>query len=180
MTGHAANTSRLTRRKKIVFIFIAIVGGSILLLLIGELCLRLIWTAPPLPLPVHSLKNDPHTVTALVPNYEGYFNSGGRQTRFKTNSMGQRDREHTLQKAANTFRILVLGDSYVQGHGVEYEDMFATRLESHLAERYDSKKIEVIKAGVGGWGPVNELNYLKHYGIEYNPDLVIVCFFRRE
>ena len=38
-----------------------------------------------------------------------------------------------------------------------------------------AKRIEVINAGVSGWGTDDELRYLTEYGLKYQPDLVVVA-----
>lgn len=55
--------------------------------------------------------------------------------------------------------------------------MFLTIAESSLRPPRGHDRVEIIKAGTGGWGPVNELNYLLKYGGLYDPDLVVVFFF---
>jgi hypothetical protein len=56
----------------------------------------------------------------------------------KTNSLGPRDHEHDLSKKDMT-RILLLGDSFVFGHGINMEDHFCTKFKgpfNQSEERY--------------------------------------------
>ncbi len=95
----------------------------------------------------------------------------------KHNSFGLRNPETTLEKPANTFRILYLGDSFVQGYGVAEEKSFVRTLEKKLNEKYSgSPKIEVINAGVPNYSPLIEYLYLKNEGVKFSPDLVILEF----
>lgn len=89
------------------------------------------------------------------------------------NSAGMRDREHALAKPDGSFRILVLGDSFMEAYQVAFEETFSSLLEGSLTERA-GREVEVINAGVSGWGTADELRYLTHYGLEYEPDLVLV------
>ncbi len=176
-THPAAPIKRLPPARRRLFILLSICLCAGFCLLISELALRIFQGAPDLPLPGGSLRNDPHTGTAMVSNYTGLFRTAGRTTRFTTNRQGLRDVERDYQKDIQTCRILMLGDSYAQGHGVEYEEMFPTILERTLPALEGFDKIEIIKAAVGGWGPVNELAYLASEGRHYQPDMVIVTFF---
>jgi len=96
---------------------------------------------------------------------EGYFNSHGF-----------RDVERTYAKPKDTFRILVLGDSYVEAFQVALEKSFPSILEKKLNENGNGKKIEVLNLGQSGFGTSDEyLRYLNE-GVKYSPDLVLVAF----
>lgn len=95
-------------------------------------------------------------------------------TTMRINSVGLRDREHTLEKPAGVFRILVLGDSFMEAVQVEFEQSLPGLLETGLAAA-TGKRIEVINGGVSGWGTEDELRYLTRYGLRYAPDLVLVA-----
>ena len=114
----------------------------------------------------------------LAKNSRGVFRDTQNEyiARADTNSLGMRDYEYG-EKGENTFRILVLGDSFTFGAGVEFEDTFVKQLESILRQKNDGKKYEVINAGVMGYGTDQEYYYLKEWGFKLKPDLVIVAFY---
>lgn len=99
--------------------------------------------------------------------------------RVRTNGKGLREKEFSQEKPHNTTRILVLGDSFVYGWGVNRSDRFTEVLERKLQSRH-SRDIEIINAGVPGWGMKDYFNYLKHRGIKYEPDMVIVSFISND
>lgn len=88
------------------------------------------------------------------------------------NSHGLRDVEHDEAKPPGVFRILVLGDSYMEGIQVELEKTFPRVLERELAAR----RVEVINASVADWGTDNQLVYFRERGRRYSPDLVLLAF----
>ena len=90
-------------------------------------------------------------------------------TTFTTNSRGLRDREHSIEKPPGTLRVVVLGDSFAWGYGVNDDVVFPRLLESQLAG------VEVINLGVAGYGLRQEFAYLKLEGMRYEPDLVILA-----
>jgi len=97
-----------------------------------------------------------------------------------TNSLGLRDKEYAVPKPPGTYRIMVLGDSVTLGWGVEEGSCYAKRLEALLNENLSGKthvRYEVINAGVGNYGTVQEWAYFKEEGRELDPDMVIVGFF---
>jgi hypothetical protein len=95
----------------------------------------------------------------------------------KLNSVGMHDGEHAQAKPEGTFRILMLGDSFVQGTQVREEETAHQVLENLLNEQDSGQKFEVISAGVGGWGTGQQLLYYRSEGRAYRPDLVILMLF---
>ena len=73
----------------------------------------------------------PGVVFELKPNLDTYF----KLKVFRTNSRGLRDREHTLQKPPNSFRVAVVGSSYTLPAGVAIEDAFHSLLEERLTKQ---------------------------------------------
>ena len=95
------------------------------------------------------------------------------------NSDGLRDVQRaTLDKPPGVFRILLLGNSYVEGLRVPLEQTFGKVLEQQLnAGAPVGRRFEVIPAGVSGWGTDQELLWLREHGAAYQPDLVLLAFF---
>jgi lysophospholipase L1-like esterase len=91
-----------------------------------------------------------------------------------TNSAGMRDHEHDLTKPPGVYRILVLGDSFMEAHQVKFGDAFVSVLEQRLTEGAH-RPVEVINASVSGWGTDDELAYFVREGIKYRPDLILVA-----
>lgn len=96
----------------------------------------------------------------------------------KLNSQGFRDREHTYNKGKGIFRIAVLGDSFCEQLEMPLKQLFPSVLERKLnSDSEVSKPIEIINLGIGGFGTAQEYLTLKHYGLKYQPDFVILEFF---
>jgi hypothetical protein len=109
-------------------------------------------------------------------NPRGYFDAGNTIDH-DFNSVGWRDTEHAEEKPKNTYRILGLGDSYLYGQGVRFEDICLTRLARRLtAASTRGIKTEAINAGLSGYNTANERDLLLQRGLAYDPDLVIVHF----
>ena len=91
----------------------------------------------------------------------------------KTNSFGLRDQEYTTELNGSKKKILLLGDSFTFGYGVEQEDTYANLLEKLLGDNY-----VVINAGYAdGYSPDTEYIYLKEKGLKFNPDVLLLGFF---
>ena len=118
---------------------------------------------------------DSYLVHSFIPNSECYVSAKEWNVTYKINSHGLRDYEHTWEKPLDTYRILIIGDSFTEGQGVEIEQTYGKLLESKLNDQSD-KNIEIIIAGMAGWSPLPKYLYLGKYGLNYSPDLVILMF----
>ncbi len=95
----------------------------------------------------------------------------------KINSKGLRDYDYTFSKPANTYRILVLGDSITFGWGVELKDTYSKCLERKLNQAGLGAKFEVINTGVGNYNLKAEIEFLKREGLKYQPDMIVLGYF---
>jgi hypothetical protein len=95
---------------------------------------------------------------------------------FRLNSHGLREEEFPLVRPAGTFRILVLGDSMVASEGLQLDKPFVAVLEKGLNKALPGRTFHTINAGHAGYNLVQELGYLRHYGLKFQPNLVIVAY----
>ena len=159
---------------------VAIGVGTVVFLLFGELAVRLMgyqaiydtysrpsvfWIHDPLLGWVH----EPNSVgTYLGPRpWPVEFESTVR-----INSLGLRGPEVT-DVPKGGYRVLVLGDSLTAGFEVEYEETFTAVLEQLLSQEMGAA-VQVINAGVRGYGTDQELLYYRERGRKLEPHLVIL------
>jgi lysophospholipase L1-like esterase len=95
------------------------------------------------------------------------------------NSRGLRDREYSLEKPSGVHRIVMLGDSTTFGWGVPGEQTVAKILERELnrSGKAGLPRFEVLNAGVGNYGTVQEYTHYLTLDRAYQPDLVILEYF---
>lgn len=104
--------------------------------------------------------------------------SGEFENRVKNNRRGLHDIERPLTKPENTFRVLILADSYGQAREVPLEENFARQLAARLnAAAPDGITVDVINAGHFGLGTTQEYLYYREEGHRYDPDLVLLGFY---
>jgi lysophospholipase L1-like esterase len=94
----------------------------------------------------------------------------------KINNLGWRDKERSLTKPANTFRVAVLGDSFVEAFQVELDRTFPILSENEL-NRGTSKRVEIMNFGLSGYTQTEELLILQNELEKYAPDMVMLFFF---
>jgi lysophospholipase L1-like esterase len=123
---------------------------------------------------------DPTLHHRMASNWSGFFPEeivqqvGRSNVPIRTNSLGLRSPEVDRAKPPGTFRILVLGDSVTFGWSLRGEDTYVSQLASLLATLRPDQRVEVINAGVSGYGTWQELRWLKDTGLSLAPDVVIV------
>jgi len=111
---------------------------------------------------------------SFIPGASGHYKTTEFDVIYRINSHGLRDREISIRKPAGTRRLLMLGDSFTEGDGVEYEESFSYRLQQLLDSTALPERWEVINAGVGSYSPLLEYLYLTHRGLALQPDMVVL------
>jgi lysophospholipase L1-like esterase len=146
-----------------------IVISTLFALFLSEMALRLMGFKPMYVSPERDRfwKYDSLLGWAHQPGQEGIFETPQFRTTVRINEKGLRDPEHSYERQNDIERILVLGDSFAWGYGVEESERFSQRLEKSL-------DVEVINAGVSGYSTDQELLWYRNEGIKYDTDLVIL------
>ena len=161
-------------------------GGNVFLLILGigvaltlaEGGTRLLHLAPPSEHPGWFWQLDHELGWFHIPGASGHWFNPYNEYNVEVwiNSHGLRDRQYTYVKPSGVRRILVLGDSYAEALQVPLEQTFHERLEQRLNATGDGP-VEVISAGVAGYGTDQELLLFRRLGVRYDPDLVLLAFF---
>ena len=110
-----------------------------------------------------------------VPGFDGWIKAPEFTTRVTISPLGLRDRRMSYAKLPGTYRVLFLGDSFVEAVQVDAQDGVAERLD--VALNRDGRATEVINAGVAAYGTGQEYLLLDKEGVRYQPDLVLLLFF---
>jgi len=116
---------------------------------------------------------DPETGWSKVPGKSITRRVAGQKIHFQINENGLRDDPGVGPgKDPGTFRVVMLGDSFVLGYTVEREDLFVDQLEGwwHSEER----RADVVNTGTEGWSTDQEVTWFLHNGKAYEPDLVVL------
>jgi hypothetical protein len=109
------------------------------------------------------------------PNHTNWIKTPQFTIRMDINPMGLRDPRQSYTKPPGVFRILLLGDSYVEAAQVQAEQSISMVLERKLTETL-GRPVEVINGGVFGYGTAQEYLLLDLEGVKFQPDLVVLFF----
>lgn len=155
--------------------------ASISLLLLGclaaaALCELLVrWLAPQQETP-RWFEEDERYAYRLKKNYHQRltYPGAGFVMDVRTNAFGLRDREWDADLERSCTNVLLLGDSFIFGYGINVEDRFDTHLAA-LLEREDNRYC-LFNAGVPGWGTVQETRFARDHFHIFDPDILVLAF----
>jgi len=161
----------IRRRASTAIASLGLVAGSIFVgLLLGELVVR--WVAP-MPPAFSWVREDGLVLHA--PGMRGTYVRQEFRVPVSINREGLRGPEIEPVKKPGTLRVLVVGDSYAEGLQVPWDDLVSTRL-GRLLNAKPGPPVELINAGVSGYGTTDELMLLEKLGWGLKPDMVLLCF----
>jgi len=114
-----------------------------------------------------------------IPNFHGTHVQGEYQVEMRYNARGFRGPLYPYERTPQTYRILILGDSYADGYSVEFDDLFTETMQERLKTKF-KKPVEVVNSAVGGYGTDQQLLYFLIDGQRYKPDLTILLFYAND
>jgi lysophospholipase L1-like esterase len=121
--------------------------------------------------------NDKSVAYRLEPGFSGALETPEYTTAVEITSQGLRDDREYGPKAAGERRVLILGDSFVMGVGVEIEETFVEQIEASLGAGAPVAPVRIVNTGVAGYSTRQELAFLESYGQQFAADAVLLGFF---
>jgi lysophospholipase L1-like esterase len=115
-----------------------------------------------------------------VPSAAGDYVTEEYRVRLEYNARGIRGPQRPYAKPPHTYRIVVLGDSFVEGYMVPIEARVTEVLERQLNRGQSGPRVEVIALGTAGYSTDQELLWLESEGVRYEPDLVVAMFYAND
>lgn len=113
----------------------------------------------------------------LLANFDGYDTWGNLRSRLITNSLGFRDSQvrNVTAGRETSKRIMLIGDSFTEGIGSDFDESFAGLLQR--AGRMRSDPIEFLNAGVLSYSPVvyyQKTKFLIEAGLQFDELVVFI------
>lgn len=124
-----------------------------------ELILR--WTDPMRGLPIEGFYND-------------YFYTWGKLV--YENRYHFRERNFSETKGTNSYRLMVLGDSYTYGVGLTDAERYSNLLEQQLQNYWPERQVEVLNFGLMGKCATDERDILREFVDRVQPDRIVLGF----
>jgi hypothetical protein len=88
---------------------------------------------------------------------------------------GMRGSDWTDRKEPGVIRVVVIGDSFVFGAGVEDDDTLPRKLAAKLAADYPGRKFEVLNLGQSGDNLTSHVEMYEYAQSTLDPDFAVIC-----
>jgi lysophospholipase L1-like esterase len=145
-------------------------GTSLVCLLVAEIFVRVMLPVSP----VYAV--DENCIYKLVPDSTEVYlhtrSNGGGRVYVRVNSRGFRGDE--LARAGSMKRVVIYGDSFIEAAYTPLEETYSAALARDLRDAY-REPVEVVNAGVTGYGPDQISLRLDAEVDALKPDLVVVA-----
>jgi len=171
MSGQPSALKKQTA-KDAVFKLVAVAFGVVLAALVGEVVMRLV-----MPSRLASAGNerdffcrfDPELGWAPIENITALHKKNGLSALVHQNQYGLRGSDDMQRKRTDgRRRVLVLGDSYAWGYGVNQNELFS-------APEVAGTNVEIINFGVSGYGTDQEYLFYLQRGTNFDVDEVVLA-----
>src|SRR6476620_10646921 len=110
----------------------------------------------------------------FAPNFAGIERWGGHQYWMYTNSLGFKDGSaRVVPLTSDSRRVLVIGDSFTEAVGMNFEDSFVGMLDN--VGKNSTPKTQFLNAGVSGYSPtvfLRKIKFLLESGLRFDEVLV--------
>ena len=127
------------------------------------------------------IRFDPELGFVLQPNarvrWTNYLDLRVEQT---SNSLGFLDREPVVPKPDGMFRVLVIGDSFVEAPQVGLMEKMHVLLETRLRDALGTDKVDTVAFSRSGTGQSNQLSFYDRYGADIDANLVVLLFIAND
>lgn len=150
-----------------------LLGATLLALGIGELGLRLFWPQRS-GVTLGMFRPDEAAGFSLRPGYENEVRLPEYRTKILIDDDGYRVPTVAASSAQDPRRLLMIGDSFTFGVGVEARDAFPARIE---AAHVGAERWRVRNGGVGGYGPLRSARLLGARQAAWEPEVIVHTLF---
>jgi lysophospholipase L1-like esterase len=114
----------------------------------------------------------------FIADYRGTMYKGisthWQEVPVRINSHGLRGPDFPTEKPPGVTRVLVIGDSFAFGYLLPEAESLPAQLQQTLDARGGPARVQVINAGVPGYGIFTERAFLEHIGLGFAPDVVVL------
>jgi len=117
----------------------------------------------------------------FVPNaVVKYTNNINFWTVSKVNSLGFLDREPVIPKPDKVFRILFVGDSFIEAAQVPLRKRIQIQVENLIKNELPDFNLDTVAFGYSGTEQTNQLSFYDTFGQQVKPDLVILVIVNND
>jgi hypothetical protein len=163
-------TSIRDRFRSLLKIAVLLLVSTLVACVVGEIVIRYVE-----PQPLEAVYVWPDGTLRHIPSLTQTYARRGYSNEIRFNALGLRGDEVASEKKPGVPRILFLGDSFVEGKQVGETEVLTQVMER--MGKSAGHPVEVINAGVAGYGTAEEYRLWQKLGQSLDPDIVILGFY---
>lgn len=95
---------------------------------------------------------------------------------YHMNRYGFRGPDWSVERAPGVTRVVLIGDSFVFGSGVEEQDTLSEQLRRDLEARHPERRYEVLNLGIAGNNLGSHVEFYRTASALLHPDAAVLCF----
>ena len=123
---------------------------------------------------------DPTIGPRMMPNQSGRWIIGDYiNSPYRFNNQGWNHAEdYVIPKPANAVRVCIIGDSQVESLQVKHDEAMYEVAERGMTKA--GRAAQWYSFGNSGWGTAQHTEVIRHYVLDYRPDVVILLFVQND
>jgi len=119
---------------------------------------------------------DPDLGWSKLPNERRVHKTHEYESVEETNSQALRGPEIPIERTPGRPRVLMLGDSFLEGVAVREDKLVSTVVQRSLSNAVGAE-VEVVNGGTVGYSTDQELLFYRLQGRAYSPDVTVLLFY---
>lgn len=171
------NRAPKRRKRGSVFLKLGLLASSLVIAFLAvELGLRMF--VPVTGVPYYFW--DPVVGPRRQPNTAGRYISGYHiNTAYNFNAQGwNHPGDYTIAKPNDALRVCIVGDSFVEALQTNPDESMSAVAEKKMSR--EDRPVQWYPFGISGWGTTQELEVIRHYVLDYNPNVVVMLFVEND
>lgn len=123
---------------------------------------------------------DPVVGPRRQPNTAGHYVSGNHiNTNYRFNAQGWNyPEDYVVPKPAHTKRVCIVGDSFVEALQVNPNESLSYIAGQRMSR--PDRPVQWYPFAISGWGTTQLLEVIRHYVLDYQPDVVAMLFVEND
>jgi len=174
--GSPGPSSPISRRGLLVAMVLTVAGMTLLAVLALEVGLRLFVAVRDVPVRFF----DPVTGPRTMPNQRGrWIKDDDINASYRFNAQGwNHPEDYEIRKPRGTRRVCIVGDSQVESLQVEADQTLYAVAQKAMSRA--DRPVQWYAFGNSGFGTAQEHETIRHYVLDYRPDVVILFFIQND
>jgi hypothetical protein len=169
------NGKKLSKRKHLAFLAVITVVPAIFIVFLLEISVRIfVPNLKPIQEIITPVSPDAERLLPFLrPHYEARLTTSEYVMSMKHNSLGFRDSEHLKKRSEAITRVVIIGDSFTYGWGVDQDQTYPALLQP-LLDGAGDRQYEILNMGIPDTGTV-EARQIAQVAMTFDPQIIVLA-----